>query len=213
MPRRGEPCLASHETDRCARGAEAWLSSPASGSSRASERRSLERACGALRLRRALTRKASACSTPAAAPVTVRRNWRSPRLGDRLDSIPEPSPIAARITAPNLAFRWLRPARRCRFPPSSFDLVVAFEVIEHLRDYRAFLDEVRRVLSPAASSSSPSPNKLYYAESRGDLRPESLSSSTSSNSTNFAANSNASSRTSRFLLQNHVESRSCFTRR
>ena len=32
------------------------------------------------------------------------------------------------------------------FPAESFDLVVAFEVIEHLTDYRAFLDECARVL-------------------------------------------------------------------
>src|ERR1700733_2545379 len=31
---------------------------------------------------------------------------------------------------------------------ASFDLVVAFEVIEHLADWREFLQEVRRVLAP-----------------------------------------------------------------
>jgi 2-polyprenyl-3-methyl-5-hydroxy-6-metoxy-1,4-benzoquinol methylase len=51
-------------------------------------------------------------------------------------------------------------------PDAAFDLVVAFEVIEHLADWRGFLLEVRRVLSPAGQFIVSTPNKLYYAESR-----------------------------------------------
>jgi SAM-dependent methyltransferase len=49
----------------------------------------------------------------------------------------------------------------------SFDLVIAFEVIEHLADWRAFLREVRRVLAPTGQFIVSTPNKLYYGESRG----------------------------------------------
>jgi len=49
----------------------------------------------------------------------------------------------------------------------SFELVVAFEVIEHLEDWQAFLREARRVLAPNGQLVVSTPNKLYYTESRG----------------------------------------------
>ncbi len=49
----------------------------------------------------------------------------------------------------------------------TFDLVVAFEVIEHLENWRDFLQEVRRVLAPAGQLIVSTPNRLYYTESRG----------------------------------------------
>ncbi len=51
-------------------------------------------------------------------------------------------------------------------PDASFDLVVAFEVIEHLEDWQVFLCEARRVLVPSGQFIVSTPNKLYYAESR-----------------------------------------------
>jgi SAM-dependent methyltransferase len=51
-------------------------------------------------------------------------------------------------------------------PDAAFDLVVAFEVIEHLPQWRDFLREVRRVLAPTGQFIVSTPNKLYYAESR-----------------------------------------------
>jgi ubiquinone/menaquinone biosynthesis C-methylase UbiE len=56
-------------------------------------------------------------------------------------------------------------------PDGSFDLVVAFEIIEHLEDWRAFLREARRVLSPQGRFVVSTPNKLYYAEARSSLGP------------------------------------------
>ncbi len=50
---------------------------------------------------------------------------------------------------------------------SSFDLVVGFEVIEHLENWRDFLREVRRVLAPNGQFIVSTPNKAYYTESRG----------------------------------------------
>ena len=51
-------------------------------------------------------------------------------------------------------------------PDAAFDLVVAFEVIEHLPGWRDFLQEARRVLAPTGQFIVSTPNKLYYAESR-----------------------------------------------
>ncbi len=49
----------------------------------------------------------------------------------------------------------------------TFDLVVAFEVIEHLAHWSEFLLEARRVLAPTGQFIVSTPNKLYYTESRG----------------------------------------------
>jgi len=52
------------------------------------------------------------------------------------------------------------------FPKNSFNLVVAFEVIEHLQNFREFLNECARVITPQGVLLVSSPNKSYYAESR-----------------------------------------------
>jgi SAM-dependent methyltransferase len=57
------------------------------------------------------------------------------------------------------------------FPQASFDLVTAFEVIEHLRDWRALLAEARRVLEPNGVLLVSTPNTRYYAESRAKSGP------------------------------------------
>jgi SAM-dependent methyltransferase len=53
----------------------------------------------------------------------------------------------------------------------SFDLVVAFEVIEHLANWRELLSEARRVLAPGGRFIVSTPNRLYYNESRGQEGP------------------------------------------
>jgi len=57
------------------------------------------------------------------------------------------------------------------FPPESFDVLVAFEVIEHLTDYRVFLDECARLLTKDGLLIVSSPNKRYYAETRSTTGP------------------------------------------
>ncbi len=57
------------------------------------------------------------------------------------------------------------------FPAQSFDVLVAFEVIEHLPDSRRFLDECARVLTDAGLLIVSTPNKSYYAETRAESGP------------------------------------------
>ncbi|HSW50343.1 MAG TPA: class I SAM-dependent methyltransferase, partial [Bryobacteraceae bacterium] len=53
------------------------------------------------------------------------------------------------------------------FAAESFDLVVSFEVIEHMPDWQAFLEEARRVIAPSGQFVVSTPNKDYYTGSRG----------------------------------------------
>jgi len=54
---------------------------------------------------------------------------------------------------------------------AAFRLITAFEVIEHIPDWREFLMEARRVLEPAGFFLVSTPNRLYYAESREKAGP------------------------------------------
>ena len=53
----------------------------------------------------------------------------------------------------------------------AFRLITAFEVIEHVADWRGFLREAYRVLDEAGMFLVSTPNKLYYAESRQKAGP------------------------------------------
>jgi SAM-dependent methyltransferase len=57
------------------------------------------------------------------------------------------------------------------FRAAAFDLVVAFEVIEHLKEWREFLIEARRVLAPGGQCLISTPNRDYYTDSRGRTGP------------------------------------------
>jgi ubiquinone/menaquinone biosynthesis C-methylase UbiE len=75
-----------------------------------------------------------------------------------------------RFGRPNL--RLLRSsASALPFASSVFDLVVGFEVIEHLPDWQAFLQESKRVLAPGGQFIVSTPNKHFYAETRRDSGP------------------------------------------
>jgi ubiquinone/menaquinone biosynthesis C-methylase UbiE len=46
----------------------------------------------------------------------------------------------------------------------SFDAVVSYETIEHIKDYKTFMDEVKRVLKPGGLFILSTPNDLEYPE-------------------------------------------------
>lgn len=57
------------------------------------------------------------------------------------------------------------------FAERSFDLATAFEVIEHLSDWRALLAETSRVLDRDGIFLVSTPNKIYYADARAREGP------------------------------------------
>ncbi len=54
---------------------------------------------------------------------------------------------------------------------AAIDLAVAFEVIEHIEDWRGLIEEARRVLAPGGQFIVSTPNRDYYAESRRQSGP------------------------------------------
>lgn len=76
----------------------------------------------------------------------------------------------AHYPLPNTAFLTAS-ATALPFASGSFDLITAFEVIEHLDNWRDFLIEARRLLHPDGTFLVSTPNKLYYAESRASDGP------------------------------------------
>ena len=57
------------------------------------------------------------------------------------------------------------------FADGSFEMVAAFEIIEHLKQPENFLRELRRVLDPAGMLILSTPNRLYYTDDRGEINP------------------------------------------
>jgi SAM-dependent methyltransferase len=57
------------------------------------------------------------------------------------------------------------------FRASAFDLVVAFEVIEHLHQQTSFIAECRRVLTSDGLLIVSTPNTVYYADARAAAGP------------------------------------------
>ncbi len=88
-----------------------------------------------------------------------------------LEIAPEAVALAReRYPLPNLEF--VRgDCRSLPFSPGAFDLVVAFEVIEHLADWDCLLAEARRVLADWGVLVVSTPNRLYYSEQRETPNP------------------------------------------
>ncbi len=86
----------------------------------------------------------------------------------------------------------------------AFGLVAAFEVIEHLPQWRDFLREARRVLDPAGIFLVSTPNRLYYAEARQKAGPNPFHVHEFTEE-EFRAELSAVFPHVKILLQNHVE--------
>jgi len=76
----------------------------------------------------------------------------------------------ANLHQPNLTFAQAS-ATQLPFPDQSFDLITAFEVIEHITGWRELLIEARRLLRPKGVFLVSTPNKDYYNESRTTAGP------------------------------------------
>ena len=71
----------------------------------------------------------------------------------------------------NLAFEVASATDLDPFPEASFDVVVAFEVIEHLTDQEKVLSEVARVLTPTGVLIISTPDRIAYSEETGNSNP------------------------------------------
>ena len=93
------------------------------------------------------------------------------RLAIGIDLSPEAT-AHARAAYPLPQIRFVpASATALPFADASFHLITAFEVIEHLEDWRSLLAEARRVLHPNGIFLVSTPNKQYYTESRGSTGP------------------------------------------
>jgi SAM-dependent methyltransferase len=65
----------------------------------------------------------------------------------------------------------IAPCEAVPLPDAAFDVITAFEVIEHLENWNALLAEAGRLLRPGGLFIVSTPNKGYYAESRAKAGP------------------------------------------
>ena len=73
-------------------------------------------------------------------------------------------------TRPKVVFLY-GDCERLPFDRGAFDVIVSFEVIEHLARQEEFLTEVKRVLRPAGLFVLSTPNRIYYSEEREQENP------------------------------------------
>jgi SAM-dependent methyltransferase len=68
-----------------------------------------------------------------------------------------------RFAAPNLSFVRIDPVEVAPLPfePGSFDVVVSFQVMEHVDDVATYLDEIRRVLRPRGTFLCVTPDRTH----------------------------------------------------
>lgn len=67
----------------------------------------------------------------------------------------------ARYSAPNLSFDPIDGDTPLPYPDHSFDVVLSFQVIEHVRDEQGYLSEARRVLRPGGTMLIITPDRKH----------------------------------------------------
>jgi SAM-dependent methyltransferase len=72
--------------------------------------------------------------------------------------------------APNVDFL-VSDCRQIPLRAETVDAAVCFEVIEHLTEQKALLEEIRRVLRPDGLLVISTPNRIYYTEERKETNP------------------------------------------
>ena len=72
---------------------------------------------------------------------------------------------------PGLEFRHLSATDLETLPAGSVDLVVAFEIIEHVDDHEAMLRGVEHVLAPGGALIVSTPDRVAYADANADANP------------------------------------------
>lgn len=76
-----------------------------------------------------------------------------------------------KYSSENLLFSQVDCNHELPFPSNNFDVVISFEVIEHLTNYRLFLQELFRVLKPNGVCYLSTPNKRVYTDARNYHNP------------------------------------------
>ncbi|MEA2474731.1 MAG: hypothetical protein QOE06_2646 [Thermoleophilaceae bacterium] len=74
-------------------------------------------------------------------------------------------------SAPNLHFVRGSALDLSELGPAAFDIVVALEILEHVADQDALLEQVERVLDPAGLLLLSTPDRLVYTEAEGRENP------------------------------------------
>jgi len=88
-----------------------------------------------------------------------------------LDVSPESVAFArSRYRTRNMEFL-VADCRQIPLGSETVDTAVCFEVVEHLAEQQALLEEIRRVLRPDGSLVISTPNKTYYTEERAEVNP------------------------------------------
>jgi SAM-dependent methyltransferase len=77
----------------------------------------------------------------------------------------------ANYTAPNLEFRVASAHDLGELPADGFDVVVAFEMIEHVVDQEAVVAEVARVMAPGGLFVISTPERSEYSDATGFVNP------------------------------------------
>jgi len=82
-------------------------------------------------------------------------------IAGRVGALDGVDPNAAIVKHPLLEHRWHSTLEESGVPEESYDLAYAYNVVEHLRDPRPFLETVHSILKPGGSFFALAPNAIH----------------------------------------------------